>query len=670
MIYRLWLVATTLLFPAVATADGPVDAPRTKAVIAFADKEPGRIREKKPYEGLPLISKPPMPLPVDSIKKDHPRIYWHDDVLPRIAAAPAIMARMITFADSDSESGHVVLDRTVCCAVIHRVGLLRGHKYKYTREQYAARGVAGLLKQCEKPINLAGNHYAVNHLHPVAWGYDWLYDVMTEEQRATVRDVLAESLDAGYTPGRKRDDGKRKVPDPNLYWAGYNAHSGNGMTVALAIHGETETDWVRRYWDENWWTVPSPEAKGRGGYWNREYERDWLVGGGNNEDWGYLGNQVTILAARLAWETATGDTKSLDYPWLNTTSLLYMHQCVSVPTVNARGQVANRKLYILQSCCAGGGWASPGHAYWFAAGTGSRDPSIAAVSAFMLTQMTYAGQAACGEFFWRCLVGDPRVKPQSPAQLNLPLSYTTASTGFHYDRTGWEENATRVFFGCSEQPYRATASGDVMIWSKGYPLIAHRNSTFDHSYAGDGRLTLPQIREVKTGKLIPSLSGDGTPVRVKNASFTEKDGTYTADLSQLFGKCASKYVRTFHFDREANVVTITDEAVCAPEYVPTATWATPEKPEIDASRVLFSNGRATGEMTWDAKPAEVTLRGGETDDLWAEDYDHTLYHVEGTKTWRRLPRDRQIFAGGYYTVYVTPEEKDGVYRLKTTIRIK
>jgi len=659
MIQSFSLIVMTLLVPVAAQPEAPVDSHATKAAVAFAARQPGKPKEKKPYEGLPLISRPPIPFPVDSIRKEHPRIYWHDDVIPRITAAPAIMSRMLTLADSDSESEHIVTDRTVCCAAVHRIGFLRGHKYRYTREQYAARGVQGLLKLCEKPINLAGNHYAVNHLHPIAWAYDWLYDVLTEEQRTTVRARLSEALTESYQT-KKQD----------LIWKGYNFNSGNGMTLALAIHGETEIDWARRYWEENWWSVPSPEAKGRGGYWNREYERDWLVGGGNREDWAYFGNQITILAARLAWETATGDTKSLDYPWLNDASLLFLHQSVSLPTVNARGQVTNRRLYFMPSCCAGGSYAAHGTAYWFAAGTGSRDPSIAAISAYMITQLTYSGQAACGEFFWRCLVGDPRVKPQSPEQLHLPLSYTTASTGFHYDRTSWDDNATRVFFGCSEQPYRATACGDVMIWSQGYPLIAHRNSSYHHSYAGNGRLTLPQIREVKTGKLIPALGGDGTPVRVKFASLTEKDGTFTADLSQLFGKCGSKYVRSFHFDRQANVVTITDEAICNPEYVPTLTWGTPEKPEIDGSRVLFSNGRATAEMTWDAKPAEVTLRGGETDDLWAEDYDHTLYHVEGTKSWQRLPRDRQIFAGGYYTVYVTPEQTNNVYRLKTTIRIK
>lgn len=64
------------------------------------------------------------------------------------------------------------------------------------------------------------------------------------------------------------------------------------------------------------------------------------------------------------------------------------------------------------------------------------------------------------------------------------------------------------------------------------------------------------------------------------------------------------------------------------------------------------------------------MRGGETDDLWAEDWDHTLYNVAGTATWRKLPLDQQILAGGYYTVYVTPRKVGGTYRLTTTITVR
>ena len=54
----------------------------------------------------------------------------------------------------------------------------------------------------------------------------------------------------------------------------------------------------------------------------------------------------------------------------------------------------------------------------------------------------------------------------------------------------------------------------------------------------------------------------------------------------------------------------------------------------------------------------------------SEDYDRTLYNVAVTATWRKLPLDQQVLAGGYYTVYVTPRNVGGTYRLTTTIQVR
>jgi len=640
---------------------------RLKTTIAIPGTKPAPTPTPTPDPTPPPKPTPtPNPPPQDNpgppgtytVKSGHPRIYWHDDIAARVSAAPEIMTRILSFAESDSTLTHVVIGRALCCAAIHRMGLLPNFKYQYTRSQYVQRGITSLLEICAEPINLAGTHYAINHLHPVAIGYDWFFDVLTEEQRVLIRNRLVEALTASY--GQKND----------LLWCGYNHDSGVGMTLALAIHGETNIDWVGRYWRENWWSSPPASANGRGGLWNRQYERDWLAGGGYREDWGYLGNQISIAAARHAWETATGDTQSLDYPFLTRNSQLYLHQTHRVPEVDSKGIVTAVRLWNMQTCCAGGGWETHGAAFWFAAGTGSRDTTTAALSSWLLNQYSYSGQTAFEEFFWRCVVGDPRVKPKSPGELGLPLDYTTASTGFHYDRTDWNDDATRVFFGCSEQLYRATAVGDVLIWSKGLPVIGHRNDLYAHSYSGNGRLTLPQIREVATGKLIPALGGDGTPIRKKAASLTRAGDVYTADLSQLFPETATRYIRKFAFDRATQTVTITDEADCAPGYVPCATWGVPERPVLTDSWIKFTNGTATAEMTFDAVPAEVTLRGGEVDGLWAEDYDRSLYNVASTAQWQKLSRSDQILMGGYYTVYVTPAKVGGTYRLTTTIKVR
>lgn len=606
------------------------------------------------------------------VLKARPR-FWHNDIRPQLIAAPNTLKYVAQIADTDATTR--LVDTPFCCAALWRISQEGGlptlpprSKYLYTPEQYRDRAINKAIALAGTQINLAGNHYATNHLHPLALIYDWLHDDMTPEQRAPIRDCLAESLTAAYTLKRFDKDGKPlQVQNPNLYWGGYNADSGSGMTVALAVHGETDVDWVRKYWDENWWAIPPPSAKGIGGLYNRQYERDWLVGGGNNEDWGYFPNQLNIRVARYAWENATGDLKSLDYPFLSCNSLLYLHQ--SVPLQTATG----RRLKLMPTYGNGNDFVKL-EAFWFAAGTGSSDPQIAALSAWLLPQVQYATQGAADEFFWRCVVGDPRVKPQSPAELGLPMDYYAPSSGLYYDRTGWDDNATRVFFGCSEQMYRSTAAGNVMIWSGGRPLIADRSGSYSHGYSGYGRSCMPEIRVEATGKVVSPLGGDGTPRRVKVASFTRDGNRYTADLTKIYPSSVTRMIRSFEFDREAGVVTITDECIPKPGFVPMAAWPTPLRPtivdEAPLLKAVFSNGTALGEMTWDAPPADIAVRGGETDNLWAEDYDRTLYFPERTTEWQKLPRDQQILAGGFYTVYVTPAKgDDGVYRQTTTIKV-
>jgi hypothetical protein len=640
---------------------------------------------------LTIVSDDVQPPPVDppptttyKIRPDHPRLYWHSDIRQRLLAAPKVLSDLAAIADTDADTRKT--ETPLDCAALWLLSKEGGlpplpppAKYKYTAEQYRDRAISKALVMAQTQINLAGTHYEINHLHPLATLYDWLYNDMTDAQRATIRATLIEALSAAYTTVRykwaapntdgfpqiavdaKGDPVKIPVQNPNRYWAGYNQDSGAGMTVAIAVYGETTTDWVQKYWDENWWAIPPPEKKGIGGFYNREYERNWLVGGGNNEDWGYLGDQLGFLAVRHAWQTATGDFKSLNYPFLSDVSLLYLHQCVALP-YNGKP-----RLKLMPTYANGNDWMR--NPFWLAGGTGDPRPQVAAISAWLLTQVQYAGQPAFDEFFWRCIVGDPRVKPKTPVELGLISEYYVQSTGLYYDRSDWTDGATRVFFGCSEQMYRATASGNVMIWSGGLPLIADRSGIYAHGYSGPGRAILPMIRVAATGKIVVPLSGDDVPRRVKVGSFKKVGNAYVADLTQHYPGVVTRMLRTFEYDRDTNTITITDECVPKPGYVPMSSWPTPLRPVISDSSVTFSNGQATAEMTWDATPAEVTFRGGETDNLWAEEYDRTLYNVAGTAEWQVLPRDQQILAGGFYTVYVTATPVDGVYRIVTTIRV-
>jgi hypothetical protein len=309
----------------------------------------------------------------------------------------------------------------------------------------------------------------------------------------------------------------------------------------------------------------------------------------------------------------------------------------------------------------------------------------ASLGAWLRTQAAYSVRPASEEFLFQVVIGDPRVKPQSPAELRLPLEYVSGDTGFVYSRASWDRNAPCMRFACSKYAYRATGVGDFSIWAGGLPLICHRSNLYDHGYAGLGRLTLPQILDKSTGKLISALSGDGTRVQTPIASLTHSDdGWHTADLSKLWGKAVSRMtraVRAVWDSPTSGTVTVVDECVCLPGFVPMSTWGTPLQPMmsdpispgVGGTEITFTNGTAVAFMDFGdgVSMPEIKVVGGETGDEMALDYDGTLYNVGGLATFKKLARDQQIAAGGYYTVYVTPTlGADGVYRLVTTIRVQ
>lgn len=617
---------------------------------------------------------PPPPPPPDpnppayTVRAAHPRMYLLDEQIPeaqaRLKAAPAVLTALIKQADAESTASNGPFDRTLSCAILWRLGLGRdaGIKSKYTNSEYWYRAIDNLIRLCANPINLAGNHFDLNHLEPLAWARDWLWNELSEEHRALTLKPIVDALEATWGG---------KVANDRIH-TGYNGHSGmGGMLLALSIHGETEIDWVARYWSENWWQEPPPV---KGGLWNRQFEK-MLNGPGNNEDWLYMNNHAGLFACRHAWETATGDTKSLDIPWFTEFTLLHLHQGQADPIVNAAGVQTGSRLRMLPTSCAGGGYTTAGQAHIFKGETGAGGWR-AALGAYMVKQADHATRPAAEEFLFRVVIGDPRVKPQSPAELGLPLNYVSGRTGFVYSRASWERNAPCMRFACSEFAYRATGVGDFSIWAGGLPLICHRSNLYDHGYAGLGRLTLPQILDTTTGKLISAVSGDGTRRNEPIASLTHTDdGWHIADLSRLWGKAVSLMLRSVLpvWDSETSgTITVVDECVCRDGFVPVSTWGTPLEPMVGIDTVTFSNGTNVAIMDFEGyvlRLPEIKVLGGEGTEA-GRDLDGTIYNEKGLATWLKLSRDGQIAAGGYYTVYTFPTQgAHGVWRLVTTIRV-
>lgn len=598
---------------------------------------------------------------------DRPKVLWPGDVLDRISASPATWERVVKAAEGLGITPQAYADRCLSAAAIWKAGLptVGTIVYKKTADEYRQIAIDALLGLVTKPISTAGNHYAWNHCQPVAIGYCWLHSELTDEQRGVVRATIVTALEATYVSVQL-----------DLMWRGYNLDAGAGMTLALAVRGETDIDWVRRYWDENWWAIPPPSAKGHGGLYNREYERIWQPDGGTREGWPYLSDQASLAFARGVYESVTGDTTSLDYPWFNRVPLLLLHQAAIFEKFTSTGKPNGYRLFALPVYSYGGEyWGQAGFTYLLAAGTGNRDPQIASLSAWLLARSNYSVSTACEELIFRCLIGDPRVIPRSPEELGLPLDYTTAGTGLHYNRSGWDVDATRVFFGSGEVAVRDFPRGDVMIWTRSLPLIGSRTGLYQHHYAGDEKRSVVKLIDA-TGKAVTRTGGDSTPDRRILGTFRRVGDSYVAETQGFYPSNVTLARRTWTWDRVANVATVTDEIEAAAGIRPLIMWQTPLLPTInetlDGKTVTLTNGRASAAMSFSPQPAEVLIRGGETGDLWTQNYDGSLFTPEKIDNlWLNAPtRDQQILEGGYYAVYVVPSSDGTAFRITTTIQVE
>lgn len=120
-----------------------------------------------------------------------------------------------------------------------------GLMYQVTGEQrYAERAWKELEAACSFP-DWNTKHYldTGGMMAAVAIGYDWIYDYLTEEQRAFVRSAM---LEKGVEPGLKIY--KREVTEPSLmvFWItvnhNWNTHCNAGLIMAALALGQDEPE--------------------------------------------------------------------------------------------------------------------------------------------------------------------------------------------------------------------------------------------------------------------------------------------------------------------------------------------------------------------------------------------------------------------------------------------
>ena len=115
--------------------------------------------------------------------------------------------------------------------------------------------------------------YRVNNA--LAWGYDWLYDAMSEEEREVVRSALLE---------RTRDIAEHAILNAKIHLFPYDSHAVRSVSLTLvpaciALLGDDKDDEARDWLDyciEFLFTVYTPWGDGDGGW--AEGTNYWMMG--------------------------------------------------------------------------------------------------------------------------------------------------------------------------------------------------------------------------------------------------------------------------------------------------------------------------------------------------------------------------------------------------------
>jgi hypothetical protein len=268
--------------------------------------------------------------------------------------------------------------------------------------------------------------------HAIA--YDWIYDALDETQRKIYGDALGGWLT--WFSGEAAITLKAGAWEYNQTWGPSHLnvmHSRDAITqkllIALAITGagsahQREAERFLASWATRIPAECIPAFDAMGGSWAESHGH------------GSYGPITVIPYAFEAWRTATGQNLfTAGKPWGFLPEMSRWLTYLRVPHVD-------RDAFIDD----GGGDRYSG----FAASAplvarALRDP----LAQWQVEQAYDDGQYDSGP--WARLLIDPTLRPRSPTELKLPLSYLLAGAGHVFMRSSWTDpDATWAFFGAGQ----------------------------------------------------------------------------------------------------------------------------------------------------------------------------------------------------------------------------
>ncbi len=642
------------------------------------------------------------------IRRGHPRVLItpenRREIIEKINAAPGLWQRTIQQAEQGNDWQHLM-----ACGCIYQLGLVPGFKYSMSREGYGRKGVAALMA-LELPVR--GHRVNFRYI-AVPCGYDWLFDLLTGQQRSQIAARLVAEV-------RKHMGQKRAVP---YALPQPNCPAGQAMIFAVAFHGDGVDDdaasqIVDGVWKHVWW---NPSATGRPATPLQIIR--YLQDGVNCEGLNYYPYHVAFPAHVAAWKTATGQDFFARLGCFRNVPYWMTH--VHMPD----GEGKLRYAVPFHPYTHGGESWHRGLNANVAAATGylrDVDPNGAALAQWWIRHQRI-GHIENVEYplLHGLLLGDPRVKAKSPRQMKLPLTFVMRGLNHVHMRSGYWDDADATVVGFSNNRYtcyRCDAHNHFYLCKNGAPLFLYRGNVATHNYYREDMVPFNSVAFYKHAAAIvpPHLSSLGP---AKDAARYEC-GTLAVDsvageYDCVVGEAGRSYRthkqtqvraarRTLVYLRPAGgggsdwLVVLDRTETTSPDVVPHVVFNTVFEPKVgptwdredrgsvvhagqwavDGARfvtvtmnheyrpshakeaVLKAHGRAFVKVLYPRHVRILKIGGREhyMDDITGKGSDSQyLKHFAG------LEPDRQVERGGWWRFHVVPQRRGEAHTILTAI---
>lgn len=420
---------------------------------------------------------------VDAIKAEgypvptgHPRIFINpsniDSLRSKIAGDTELrewMQEMVDLADTNygveitDPGGHSdepdAQPVVMADGIIYQLGEIEGITYQHTPQEYGQDGVRHLLSLA----NLGRPPYGSNYVHReylgLPLGYDWLYDLLTEQQRQTVAAKLLLNADPNNT----------EEVSP------YNNPPGARLLGALAVAGDgiddAEAERLLNLFHNG---LVFGDVIGNPFHYNSTVDQIFVSEGPGIEGLGYSGWYNPFYPILLAWRDQTGE----DY-----FKLPFFQNWVFHMTHLSGNEYEHADKYSREDNESWVGGFHPVNTM-LELGLAPSNPAAAALSKYHRKRRN----ASASVRMLYLLLADTTIEAKSPAELGLPTTAHFECANNIFARNLWEGiESTWVWF---QSPTWTNVRdlgplNDLLIWKHGGMLLGKHEQS--HDYDGGNR---------------------------------------------------------------------------------------------------------------------------------------------------------------------------------------